>query len=208
MESNNTDLSLPGYFAQYYVCEIHSYFFHMVYIFILVTLCISLLEYHTIYLSILLLMDIWVRSNFLAITDIVAVTYLLKSFGYYLHISAAYVPRRRLVHMICKCSALMAMATHFFEAVATMYTLSSCAREWLYILPNTRCCRAPFNSFFIYAAQLTHLPLYWDSFQLPTSPSLPAPLQPQLSSIPALVNIYIKTKPTLVFQVLPYIYYQ
>lgn len=193
MESNNTDLSFPGYFAQYQVREIHSYFFHMVCIFILVTLCISLLEYHTIYLSILLLMDIWVRSSFLAITDT----------------SAAYVPKRRLVHMICKCSALMAMATHFFKVVATMYTLSSCAREWLYILPNTRCCRAPFNSFSIYAAQLTHLPLYWDSFQLPISPSIPAPLQrPQLSSIPALVNIYIKTKPTLVFQVLPYIYYQ
>lgn len=94
--------------------------------------------------------------------------------------------------MIHKCSALVDTATASQNS-HDLHSHQSCMRVPVALYPpNIWCCRALFNSLLIYAVQLTYLPLYGDSFQVPILLFL-LPWQPRLSSITVLISIYMKT---------------
>lgn len=113
----------------------------MICIFIPVTGCISLLKYNTIYPF--YYGWVWRMDPISGYYRYCCYEHTCSAFNEYLHISSAYIFRRWLVHMICKCSALVDTATQLFKMVSTI-TLPPVILRVLAALnpPNTSYCRA------------------------------------------------------------------
>lgn len=178
MESNSTVL-FPWLLCSILCLWGPSILLHMVCIFIPVTVCISLLEYNTMYFTILLLMDFWDGFNFW----LLQILWLLKSFSECLHTSSAYIHRRWLAHMICKCSAFVDTATEFskwpqhFTLPPVVSESFSCS-----VFSPTLGIAVPFSilSLGLHSSPVSH---YETVFRFLLHPLILQPRHPRLSSI-------------------------